>query len=335
MLAESLRPPNIKATAALAFRWPPPKRPARPGARLHGPTVVEFLREVCPEELKDCVDFDSSRPRDVGSSRNFNRFGQFSLPGSATSLENKNEVLKEIASDNNIDLPMRKLYQTVEWKIRIQAWRQQSQSISPSRISNQGENKSMLLQPDEIEGVRCLCSGKPLEQLWNVRGLKSTDPDDPNSPSIRLRHVSATIRPIKAGLQTHEEDPVEDEQMKLKFKGDKNGILNSRDHFLLQSSDSSDDDVKGVSVSSDEEGQSKKGGAVFDGSDGEDEQEMRVPGTYDLDAGEKNDALEGRSRAQVGVKMKTGPGIPLHNLLAGEENSQIIEPLNINRKRSL
>lgn len=180
---------------------------------------------------------------------------------------------------------------------------------------------------------------------------ESTDPDDPTTPNLRLKTVSATIKPRKAELQTHEEDSQEDEHMKSELKFEKihpvqNYDLESKEDMeqfkrdenetefkrsvSASGSDSLDDNVKGDRISSDEGGRIKLGDVVFDESDGEDEQKRRVPGTNDLDADQKNDVFEGRRRAQVGVKMETGPGNSPAQF-AAEKRTQMIEPLNINR----
>ncbi|KAL2233422.1 uncharacterized protein LOC105156397 [Sesamum indicum] len=370
--------------------------------------------KVCPEELKEAVStliFAATRCGEFPELQQIraiftSRFGkEFAaravelrnncgvnpkiiqkLSTKPPSLENKMKALKEIASDYNIDLPMEETVSDSRMEDQDSSLeKQQKPSQSgPSRISNQGENESMLQPADEIDRGEDFSDTLKIRRKYKdvadaaeeafksaayaaaaaraaveLSRSESTDPDDPNTPNIRLRNVTATIKPIKAELQTHEEDIAEDEHMKTEvkfekihpvqyydleskdagiheekgeeqFKGDENGTEFKRS-LSASSLDSSDDNVKGVSLSSDEAGQSKKGGVVFDESDGEDEQEMRVPGTYDFNAGQKNDVFEGRSRAQVGVKMKTGPG-NAHAQFATEKKTQIIEPLNINRR---
>ncbi|KAL0372598.1 UNVERIFIED_CONTAM: hypothetical protein Scaly_0941400 [Sesamum calycinum] len=300
--------------------------------------------KVCPEELKEAVStliFAATRCGEFPELQQIraiftSRFGkEFAaravelrnncgvnpkiiqkLSTKPPSLENKMKVLKEIASDNNIDVPIEETVSDIRMEdqdLSLEKQHKPSQS-GPSRISNQGENESMLQPADEVDGgedfsetlkIRrkykdvadaaeeafkcCLCSGA--RAAVELSRSESTDPDDPNTPNIRLRKVSAMIKPIKAELQTHEEDIGEHEHMKTEVKFEK---IHPVQNYDLESKDA-------------------------------DKLEMRVPGTYDLDAGQKYDVFEGRSRAQVGVKLKTGPGNS-NAQFAPEKNTQIIEP---------
>ncbi|KAK4399931.1 hypothetical protein Sango_1099200 [Sesamum angolense] len=363
---------------------------ARRGARLHGRSVFlsslsnhdrallrveqvikeqNMLDVVCPEELKEAVStliFAATRCGEFPelqqiraiftsvSAKNL-QLGLLNciiqkLSTKPPSLENKMKVLK-IASDNNIDVPIEETVSV----IRMPADEVDGSEDFSDTLKIRRKYKDVADAAEEAFKSAAYAAAAARAAVELSRS-ESTDPDDPNTPNIRLRKVSAMIKPIKAELQTHEEDIGEHEHKKteVKFekihpvqsydleskdagiheekgveqlKGNKNGTEFKRS-LSASSSDSSDDDVKGVSLSSDEAGQSKKGGVVFDESDGEDELEMRVPGTYDLDAGQKNDVFEGRSRAQVGVKLKMGPGNS-NAQFAAEKKTQIIEPLNI------
>ncbi|PIN00643.1 Spindle pole body protein [Handroanthus impetiginosus] len=239
------------------------------------------------------------------------------------SLENKMKVLQEIASDNNIDLPIQETVSdiTLENQDSGQEKKQRPSPSSPSGVSAQGDNNKQI-QLDEVEMGEGFSDSVKMRRKYRdvadaaqeafksaayaaaaaraaveLSRSESTDPDDPN---LHPRRVS--IEPIKP------EDSPEDEEMKTEMKFDKifpvqNCDLETKTRhlhversFSNSSSDSFDDNAKEVRISVDQDDQIKQRDVVFDESDNEDAQKSR------------NDIAEGSSRTQS------------------------IEPLNINRR---
>ncbi|KAK6116354.1 hypothetical protein DH2020_049816 [Rehmannia glutinosa] len=253
------------------------------------------------------------------------------------SLENKMKMLKEIASDNNIDLPVEDSVPDtpMENKELGQHENPMPGVLSPSRVLHQEENKP--IHPDVIErGVgrkykdvadaaqaafeSAAYAARAARAAVELSRSESTDPDDPSTPNRRpTKRMS-----MKAKLQTRDKDSQEDELIITEAKFEKihpvqNVKFEAKDGDLRaekgtefrrsvsgSSSDSYDGNVKGfVGVFGNGDGEIKSGDVVFDDSDdGEYEQKKRW-----------NELETGNYPSQF-----------------AEEKNQNAEPLNINRR---
>ncbi|KAK6133830.1 hypothetical protein DH2020_032423 [Rehmannia glutinosa] len=215
------------------------------------------------------------------------------------SLENKMKMLKEIASDNNIDLPV----EDSENKELGQHENPMPGVLSPSRVLHQEENKP--IHPDVIErGV-----GRKYKDVADAAQAAF------ESAAYAARAARAAVElsrsestdpkvSMKAKLQTRDEDSQEDELIITEAKFEK---IHPVQNVNFETSDSYDDNVKGfVGVSGDGDGEIKRGDVVFDDSDdGEYEQKKRWNG---LETGNYPSQFD------------------------EEKRNQNTEPLNINRR---
>ncbi|KAK6133853.1 hypothetical protein DH2020_032403 [Rehmannia glutinosa] len=159
------------------------------------------------------------------------------------SLENKMKMLKEIASDNNIDLPVEDSVPDTPMEKKKESGQEEEKQmpgvLSPSRVLHQEENKP--IHPDLIE-----------------RGVGRKYKDVADAAQAAFESAAYAARAARAAPRT--------EICAEKGTEFRRSVSGS-------SSDSFDDNVKGfVGVSGDGDGEIKRGDVVFDDSDGENEQ---------------------------------------------------------------
>ncbi|XP_051149526.1 uncharacterized protein LOC127264145 [Andrographis paniculata] len=333
--------------------------------------------KICPEELKEAVSsliFASTRCGEFPELQEIraiftSRFGkEFAaravqlrnhcgvspkviqkLSTRPPSMETKLKAIQEIATDNNIDLPMETLTGTI---MKNETWDQSKRpgpSSSHSRVSSDPlANKP--IQLDEKEMDEDLSGSFKLRRRYTdvadaaqaafesaayaaaaaraaveLSRSESTDPDDPNSPNFRPKKVSTVRDPMEAHKENlhfekiHPERSLKDADGMEQIKP-KNKEVEFKRSYSGSSSDSLDDHVKGVKILSDEEGKLKQEDFAFNGSDSEDEEKLSIPRTYHR-----------RNGAQVGLTFEPGLGCSPARFDT-EERFQSAEGLNINRR---
>ncbi|KAL2546492.1 uncharacterized protein Fot_15725 [Forsythia ovata] len=155
------------------------------------------------------------------------------------SLENKMKVIKEIASEYNIDLQIEETPSATRVEILDSDKENQQMQKNPSTlsgVSNPGENR--VLQPEDKERVEDFSDSVRMRMKYKdvadaaqaafesaayaasaaraaveLSRSESTDPYDPSSPNLRPRKVSAKLEPVKSKLQSDVNTQVE-----LKFE---------------------------------------------------------------------------------------------------------------------
>ncbi|CAI9756089.1 unnamed protein product [Fraxinus pennsylvanica] len=290
------------------------------------------------------------------------------------SLESKMKVVKEIASEYNIVLQIEETPSAA--RVEIPDSEHKSPS-TPSGVSTPGENRVVL--PEDIERVQDFSDSVKMRKKYRdvahaaqaafesaayaaeaaraaveLSRSESTDPDDPSSPNLRPRKVSAKLEFAKSKLQTDEDTQVELKYEKIhsvqnydlenqdgslrmeQFKQRENGTQYSRSPSD-SSLDSIDDNVKETNMSSDEKMQTQtlEREIVFDKSDDENEHE-RLSKAYNFDSIIRDKIPEGSSRdpqysqTRLEMEMESRPEDSRVNF-ADEIRGQGVEHLTIKK----
>ncbi|KAG8382923.1 hypothetical protein BUALT_Bualt05G0130300 [Buddleja alternifolia] len=317
-----------KLDALLGRRFKTSKFKATANMAVSRLAVLRNQRQArCSVARSDVVEFLNNSNRDRALLRIIQK-----LSTRMPSLENKMKVLKDIASENNIDLPI-EVEETVSCTVL------DSGLLAPSGVSNPGESKMIRIEYLEKDeqlsdpvnvGRKYRDAADAAQAAFEsatyaavaARAAVQLSRSDPPSPDFRPPKLTALIEPMKGKLQPNEEDPFE----KIHPVQNYDSKTKNRDLRI--------ENVKEGGMSCDEVGPIRLRDVVFHEIDGGEER-SGITYNEDSDVDQKNDVVEGISRGdkhfplrcEVGYKTESSSG----NFDA-EKRTQTRECLKINRR---